>query len=79
MSSLINEHTCFKSVINHKCIDLILTNCKHQFMKYSTFETGIYDFHKLVTTSMKLNYVKANKRTIFYRDYKNLEMVLFKI
>ena len=26
---------------------------------------------------MKLNYVKANKRTIFYRDYKNLDMDLF--
>ena len=46
-------------------------------MKSSTFETGISDFHKLVTTTMKLNYVKANKRTIFYRDYKNLDMDLF--
>ena len=77
MSSLIKEPTCFKSIINPKCIDLILTNCKNHFMKSSTFETGISDFHKLVTTTMKLNYVKANKRTIFYRDYKNLDMDLF--
>ena len=77
MFSLNNERTCFKSIINPKCIDLILTNFKNHFMKSSTFETGISDFHKLVTTTMKLNYVKANKRTIFYRDYKNLDMDLF--
>ena len=77
MSSLINEPTCFKSIINPKCIDLILTNCKNHFMKSSTFETDISDFHKLVTTTMKLNYVKSNKRTIFYRDYKNLDIDLF--
>ena len=55
MSSLINEPISFKSIINSKCINLILTNCKNQFMKSSTFETGISDFHKLVTITMKLN------------------------
>ena len=30
-------------------------------MKSSTFETGITDFHKLVTTTMKLNHVKEKK------------------
>ena len=44
MSSLINEPTCFKSIINPKCIDLILTNYKNQFMKSSTFETVFRSF-----------------------------------
>ena len=47
LSSLITEPTCFKSDSNPSCIDLILTNSKNHFMKSSTFETGISDFHKL--------------------------------
>ena len=78
LSSLITEPTCFKSDSNPSCIDLILTNSKNHFMKSSTFETGISDFHKLTTTIMKLHYVKSNKRTLYYRDYKNFDEDLFK-
>ena len=45
LDSLINEPTCFKSTAQ-TCIDLILTNYKNVFMKSSTFETGLSDFHK---------------------------------
>ena len=40
LSSLIKEPTCFKSITNPSCIDLILTNCKNLFMKSRTYETG---------------------------------------
>ena len=45
-------------------------------MKSRTFETGISDFHKL-TTIMKLHYLKSNKRTLHYRDYKNFDEDFF--
>ena len=78
MSSFINEPLCFKSIINPKCIDLILTNCKNHFMKSrnfmksSTFETGISDFHKLVTTTMKVNTSKQTKKRNFIAIIKIL-------
>ena len=65
--------SCYKSKTNPSCIDLILTNCKGKFMKSCTYETGVSDFHKLVTTIMKFHYSRSNKRTMFYRDYKNLD------
>ena len=75
--NLITEPTCYKSVANPSCIDLILTNSRKLFMKSRTFETGISDFHKLTTTVMKLHYLKSNKRTLHYRDYKNFDEDFF--
>ena len=73
MSSLIKEPTCFKSIINPKCIDLILTNCKNHFMKSSTFETGISDFHKLVTTILDINYVDFLQFQRYFTPQAELE------
>ena len=62
-SGTIPIFTVFQIIYEHDC---------------STFETGISDFHKLTTTIMKLHYVKSNKRTLYYRDYKNFDEDLFK-
>ena len=75
--SLIKEPTCFKST-TPTCIDLILTNHKNVFMKSSTFETGLSDFHKLTTTIMKKNFEKGNPRILYYRNYKNFDKNIFK-
>ena len=56
--SLIKEPTCFKSILNPSCIDLILTNKKHNFQNSKTFCTGYSDFHKMIYTMMKISYVK---------------------
>ena len=44
--SLIKKATCFKSK-KGRCIDLMLTNRKHSFMKSQSFETGFSDHHHL--------------------------------
>ena len=54
--SLIKENTCFKSVQNSSCIDLILTNRPNSFQNSMVIETGLSDFHKLTTT---VNYKKC--------------------
>jgi hypothetical protein len=56
--SLIKEPTCFKSLSNPSCIDLILPNRKYCFQNSKTFCTGYSDFHKMTYTMMKLSYVK---------------------
>ena len=47
LESLIRIPTCYKSLLSSTCIDLILTNKKIPFMKFTTFETRISSFHKL--------------------------------
>ena len=51
--SLIKNSTCFKSVENPLCIDLILTNRPKSFQKSMVIETGLSDFHKLTITVLK--------------------------
>ena len=61
LESFIDSQTCYKS-INPTCIDLILTNKKNHFMKSATFETGLSDYHKLITTILRKNISKGNSK-----------------
>ena len=67
LSSLLQEHglynlikqpTCFKSS-NGRCIDLILTNCKHSFMHSKSFETSFSDHHHMIYAIMKTAFNKV--------------------
>ena len=37
-------------------------------MKFTTFETGMSDFHKLTTTFLREAISKGNAKNIFYRE-----------
>ena len=52
LESLIKKRTCYKNHGNPTCIDLILTNTSGYFQHSDVFETGIYDFHSLITTQI---------------------------
>ena len=49
-------------------IDLILTNNSNSFQKLGTTETGLSDFHKLISTFSRLS-----PKAIYYRNYKNVD------
>ena len=68
LKSFIKEPTCFKSVDNPSCIDLILTNHPKCFQNSGVYETGISDFHKLTFTVLKTYFQKVKPRIIKYRD-----------
>ena len=52
LTNLIKNETCFTS--DHKCtIDLILTNKPKSFQNICITETGLSDFHKLISTFFK--------------------------
>ena len=70
LESLSKIPTCYKSLSSPTNIDLILTNKKKLFMKSTTFETGMSDFHKLTTTILRKTISKGNAKKIFYRHYK---------
>ena len=70
LTSLIKQATCFKSLTNPSCIDLILTNKPTCFQKSQTFETGLSDYHCLIYTIFKITYKTIPPKRFIYRDYK---------
>ena len=70
LKSLIKEPTCFRSLKNPTCIDLILTNRPKRFQNSNVFETGLSDFHKLTVTVLKAFFQKQKPKVIKYRNYK---------
>ena len=52
LSNLINKTTCYH-FNNPTCSDLIMTNKKNLFKLYDTFEVGLSDHHKFISTILK--------------------------
>ena len=77
-SSLIKDHTCFKSVENPSCVDLILTNRSKSFQNSMVVETGLSDFHKLTVTVLKTTFRKKSPEVIQYRNYKKCSHANFR-
>ena len=70
LSSLIRTPTCFKSA-SGRCIDLILTNCKHGCFSSKTFETGFSDLHHMVYTNLKTTFTRLPPRVVRFRSYRS--------
>ena len=78
LKNLVHENTCFKSVNNPSCIDLLLTNSHCSFQHTSVMSSGLSDFHELVFTVLKTIFPKAKPHEIFYRNYKKFNETIFK-
>ena len=70
LKTLIKTPTCFKSIKNPSCIDLILTNRANSFQNSSSVETGLSDFHHLVLTVLKISYKKSPLKMLFIDTIK---------
>ena len=77
LESLITSATCFKNPNKPSCIDLMLTNNKHQFKKSTTLVSGLSDFHRLTLTVLKDNFKKLDPRIATYRDYRKFSCEVF--
>ena len=76
LTNLIKTETCCTK--NHKStIDLFLTNRPLSFQKNRTTETGISDYHELISTFFKSHYTRLKPKIIYYRNYKNFNKELF--
>ena len=78
LKNLIDEPTCYKSVLNPSSIDVILTNRKRCFHGSMTIETGLSDHHKMTLTVLKTYVKKSEPIIINYRNYKNFNNILFR-
>ena len=76
LTNWIKTETCCTK--NHKCtIDLFLTNKPLSFQKTRVTETGISDYHKLISTFLKTRYTRLKLKIIYYRNYKNFNEEIF--
>ena len=76
LKSLNKDPTCYKNIDNSSCIDLLLTNSAKSFESTCTIETGLSDFHKLVTVFNEKHKLVPPK-VIQYRDYKRFSYAIF--
>ena len=76
MKNLVKSETCFTK--DHKSlIDLILTNKPLPFQRTQVTETGIRDYHKLITTFFKCKPQRLKPKIICYRKYKSFNESAF--
>ena len=72
LTNLMKNETCFTR--DHKStIDLILTNKPKSFQNTCITETGLSDFHKLISTFFKTQITRLKPKIVFYRNYKHFE------
>ena len=76
--NIVKEKTCFKSLTNPSCIDLLLTNVPSCIQNACAITTGLSDFHKMVIALMKMTFQKNPPKEFYYRDYKKFYQAVFK-
>ena len=76
LSNLVTESTCI-TYTHESSIDIILTNRKQSFMLSKAVETGLSDFHKMVTTFMRNTYSRQEPIKILYCNYSNFDKTKF--
>ena len=77
LNNLTSKATCYQSN-NSTCIDLILTNKKNLFELSDTFEMGLSDHHKFISTILKSRGFKGKPKEKIYRSYKQFNSEGFK-
>ena len=72
LTNLVKSYTCFTN--NHKStIDLFLTNKPRSFQFTSVTETGLSNYHRLITTFMKSYFSRLKPKIIHYRNFKRFD------
>ena len=56
--NIVKEKTYFKSVLNHSCVDLFITNSPKSFQHTHSFPCGLSDHQNLVVTVLKTTFGK---------------------
>ena len=69
LTNIVKSDTCFTKT-HASLIDLILTNKPSTFNTALVTETGLSDYHKIITTFFKLHFSSLRPKVITYRNYK---------
>ena len=76
--NIVKEPTCFKSLTNPSCIDLVITNSSCNFQNTKAVSTGLSDFHEMVVSVLKDTFHRSAPKELIYMDYANFDSVIFK-
>ena len=76
LSNLIKGKTCFMKD-HQSSIDVILTNKPKSFQHTTVFESGLSDYHLMISTSLKVKLVRLKSKVITYRCYKKFNQTDF--
>ena len=76
LTNLIKTETCFTKS-NESLIDFFLTKKLLSFQKTRVTETGLSDYHKLISTFFKSHFIRLRPRVITYRHYKKFDENVF--
>ena len=76
LRNIITQPTCYKSE-RGTLLDLILTNKPRSFQNTIVTETGLSDFHRLVSTMFKSTFEKLPPKELSYRSYKRFDKTNF--
>ena len=71
--NIVKETTCYESLSNPICTDLVITNSSLSFQNTKTLSMELSDFYKMLIT-----FLNNTPKVLLYRDCKNIDMVTFK-
>ena len=63
--------TSFQNPKNPYYIDLMLTNSPKSFQNLCAIKTGLFDFHKITATILKIKSENLKPRIKHYKDYRS--------
>ena len=69
LTHIVKSDTCFTKT-HTSLIDLILTNKPLSSNKTLVTETGVSDYHEMITTIFKLHFSRLRPKVITYRNHK---------
>ena len=67
LTNILKSDTCFTKT-HTSLVALILTNKPSSFIHLSVTETGLSDYHKMITTFFKLHFSRLRPTVITYRN-----------
>ena len=62
--NIIKKPTCFKSLSNPSCIDLVITNSFSNFQNTKAISTALLDFHKMVVSVLKHTFHRSTPKEL---------------
>ena len=71
LTNLVKSETCYTN--NHKSTINNLTNKPPSFQFTSVTETGLSDYHRLITTFIKSHFSRLKPKIIHYRNFKRFD------
>ena len=76
--NIVKEPTCFESLSNPSCIDLVITNSYSNFQNTKAISTGLSYFHKMVVIVLKHTFHRSVPKELVLEDKLNQQINEYK-